>query len=187
MSTNNDKNELQASRTHHRRYDRPFIQEIVDAIEGGILRSAIVKQHGISRSVLCGWMQEYGSHSYHTSKRGHISLQQRRSIVRAIEEGRMTVAEAKLGYNISSIRSIIQWLRASKRENEELVSSNKTFMSNKVQNQQPDPDPGKMTLEQALKELEEEKLKVKALNTLIDIAEEKLKISIRKKSGAKQS
>ena len=99
----------------------------------------------------------------------------------------MTVAEAKLGYNISSIRSIIQWLRASKRENEELVSSNKTFMSNKVQNQQPDPDPGKMTLEQALKELEEEKLKVKALNTLIDIAEEKLKISIRKKSGAKQS
>ena len=45
-------------------------------------------------------------------------------------------------------------------------------------------------LEQKLKtheqELEYEKLRTKALNTLIDIAEEELKISIRKKSGAKQ-
>jgi hypothetical protein len=31
------------------------------------------------------------------------------------------------------------------------------------------------------------KLKLKALNTLIDVAEEQLKIDIRKKSGARQS
>jgi len=36
------------------------------------------------------------------------------------------------------------------------------------------------------KELEHEKLRTKALNTLIDVAEKELKISIRKKSGAKQ-
>ena len=39
-------------------------------------------------------------------------------------------------------------------------------------------------MEKALKEAE---LKIKALNTLIDVAEEQLKIDIRKKSGAKQS
>jgi len=37
------------------------------------------------------------------------------------------------------------------------------------------------------KALEEAELKIKALNTLIDLAEEQLNIDIRKKSGAKQS
>jgi len=37
------------------------------------------------------------------------------------------------------------------------------------------------------KALEETELKIKALNTLIDVAEEQLKIDIRKKSGARQS
>ena len=37
------------------------------------------------------------------------------------------------------------------------------------------------------KALQEAELKIKALNTLIDVAEEQLKIDIRKKSGAKQS
>jgi hypothetical protein len=59
-------------------------------------------------------------------------------------------------------------------------------MANKEQNQQPDPDP-KKALAEALKKLEEAELKVKALNTLIDVAEEQFKISIRKKAGARQS
>jgi uncharacterized FlaG/YvyC family protein len=99
----------------------------------------------------------------------------------------MTVAEAKLAYGLRWTPTITKWLRDSKRENEELVFSNKTHMANKEDDQQPDPDPSKKTLEQVLKELEQEKLKVKALNTLIDIAEENFKISIRKKPGAKQS
>jgi len=37
------------------------------------------------------------------------------------------------------------------------------------------------------KALEMANLKIKALDTMIDIAEEQLKIDIRKKSGAKQS
>jgi transposase len=37
------------------------------------------------------------------------------------------------------------------------------------------------------KELAQAKLQIKALDTLIDIAEEQLKIDIRKKSGARQS
>ena len=48
----------------------------------------------------------------------------------------------------------------------------------------PSKDLDKEVLERALQEAE---LKIKALNTLIDVAEEQLKIDIRKKSGAKQS
>jgi transposase len=187
MSLKSDKKKDPGSARPHRHYDKAFIQEIVEAIENGVLRSSIVQEHGICRSVLSGWMREYGSQAYHASKQGRLSLVERRSIVRAVEEGRMTVEEAKLGYNISSIRSIIQWLRDSKREKEELVSSNGSIMAKREDNRQPDPDAGKMTLEEALKALEEEKLKVRGLNTLIDIAEESLKISIRKKPGARQS
>ena len=50
--------------------------------------------------------------------------------------------------------------------------------------------PEELALEAKVKELEEaleyERLRSLALDTMIDIAEEKLKISIRKKSGTKQ-
>lgn len=50
--------------------------------------------------------------------------------------------------------------------------------------------PHEIELEQKLKELEKElefeKLRTRALNTMIDVAEQELKIAIRKKSGAKQ-
>jgi transposase len=187
MSSIIDNKVVSGYKIPHRRYDKSFILEIVESIENGVVRSSITKEHGIAKSVLACWMRDYGSPGYHASKKGHLSLQQKKSIVRAIQEGRMTIFEAKVACRVNSTVTITKWLKDSKRENEELVASNKNLMANKVDNLQPDPDPGKMTLEQALKELEEEKLKVKALNTLIDIAEENLKISIRKKAGAKQS
>jgi transposase-like protein len=97
----------------------------------------------------------------------------------------MTIAEAKLAHNLGWTPTIKKWLRDFQRENEELVASNQDHMANEAENQQPDPD--KKALEEALKKLQESELKVKALNTLIDIAEEQFKIAIRKKPGARQS
>jgi len=45
-------------------------------------------------------------------------------------------------------------------------------------------DPEKESLKKALQQAQ---LQVQALNTLIDVAEDKFKIAIRKKAGAKQS
>ena len=45
-------------------------------------------------------------------------------------------------------------------------------------------DPEKESLKKAL---EEAQLKISALNTLIDVAEDQFKIKIRKKAGARQS
>jgi transposase-like protein len=189
MTANYDKNGLAGRKRRGAGYDKRFIKKIVEAIEKGLPRSEAIKAHGMSRSALSDWMREYGSQAYHARKQGHLSLAQRRSVVRAIEEGRMTVAEAKLAHNLGWTPTIKKWLRHFQRENEELVATNKTLMAKKAENQQqqPDPDPGKEALEEALKKLQESELKVKALNTLIDIAEEQFKISIRKKPGAKQS
>jgi transposase-like protein len=186
MSTIIDKKGGPGRRNKYRSYDKNFILEIVESIERGVPRSHITREHGIARSVQSGWMRDYGSPTYHASKQGHISQQEKRTIVRAIEEGRMTIFEARAAYRVNSTVTITKWLRESKRENAELVGSNPVLMANKKQDQQPDPDI-KKALAETLKKLEEAELKVKALNTLIDVAEEQFKIPIRKKVGAKQS
>jgi len=181
MSSNTDK-----KRRPYQCYDKRFISKVVKAIERGVPRSHFTKKHGIARSVLAGWMRDFGSPAYHAGKQGHLSKQEKRSILRAIEEGRMTIFEARAAYRINSVATITTWIKESKRENAELVASNASLMANKERNQQPDPDT-KKALADALKKLEEAELKVKALNTLIDVAEEQFKISIRKKAGARQS
>ena len=98
----------------------------------------------------------------------------------------MTIYEARIAYRVNSTVTITKWIKEIKRENAELVASNASLMANKKQNQQPDPDT-KKALAEAIRKLEEAELKVKALNTLIDVAEEQFKISIRKKAGARQS
>jgi len=186
MSTNLDKKGGSGYKRPHRIYDKSFILEIVESIERGVPRSHITREHGIARSVLAYWMRDHGSPAYHASKQGHLSQQDKRSIVRAIEEGRMTIYEARLAYRVNSTVTITKWLKESKRENAELVGSNPALMAKKKQAQQPDPDT-KKALDEALQKLEEAELKVKALNTLIDVAEEQFKIAIRKKAGARQS
>jgi transposase len=181
MSSNLDKKHL-ARRT----YGKIFILKIVKSIERGVSRRFITQKHGIARSVLAGWMRDFGSPDYHARKQGHLSQQEKRSIVRAIQEGRMTIFEARTAYRINSVATITTWIKESKRENAELGVSNTALMSRKKQDQHPDPDT-KKALAEALKKLEEAELKVQALNTLIDVAEEQFKIAIRKKAGAKQS
>lgn len=181
MSSNLDK-----KRRSNGNYDKSFILEIVQCIERGVPRSHITREHGISKSSLAVWMRDYGSSAYHSSKKGHLNQQEKRSIVRAIEEGRMSIYEARIAYRVNSTVTITKWIKEIKRENAELVASNASLMANKKQNQQPEPD-DKKALAEALKKLEEAELKVKALNTLIDVAEEQFKISIRKKAGARQS
>jgi len=179
MSLENSQNELPAPKKGGRSYDKLAIQKIVEAIEGGMRRSDVCLIYGVSRSTVSDWMREYGSASYKVSKQGHLNNAQKRSMVRAIREGRMTLQEAKLAYNMKSYAAIIRLLQKEK-ENSEL----RTDMEAKANDTPKSEDEEKKALQQAL---EEAQLKIKALNTLIDVAEDQFKIPIRKKPGAKQS
>ena len=95
----------------------------------------------------------------------------------------MTVQEAKLAYNMPSYTAIIKLLRAE-QENGELTGVNQASMDKEADPQPKEEDEEKKALQQAL---EEAQLKIKALNTLIDVAEDQFKIPIRKKPGAKRS
>jgi transposase len=165
------------------RFSKPVILEIVKQVENGLSRGVIVAQYKISRSTIAEWMRDYGSADYHASRKGHLSHANKTSVLRAVLDGRMTVREAMIAYRVSS-STINQWIRTYKREKGELATVMGTKKSSKDKQSEDATDIEKEDLK---KSLQQAQLQIQALNTLIDVAEDKFKIAIRKKAGANQS
>jgi transposase-like protein len=106
----------------------------------------------------------------------------RRWLVREIEEQRMTVSEAikQFNFNPKNGSALISYWRSKYAPEMVLPLTDMTQAEKqKLANLQ-------KQLKAAEKQLEDARMRNIALNTLIDVAEEKLNISIRKKPGAKQ-
>jgi len=163
-------------------FSKQTILEVVRAVERGATRRELINRYGMAKSTLCDWMREHGSATYHAKIRP-LSPADRRSLVRGIEEGRMTLAEAKISYNLTSTLVVKRYLREAEKEKTELQRIAALMDKNEVRSEAISSEDAK-----ALKKaLEEAELKIRALNTLIDVAEEQFKIPIRKKPGARQS
>ena len=102
----------------------------------------------------------------------------RRWLVFEIETQKMTAKEASENFNIS-LSVIYHW---REKYSKELVIPLQDMTIEEKQ----ELELLQKQLKEAEKQLAEASIKNIALNMLIDVAEEKLKISIRKKSGAKQ-
>lgn len=164
------------------RYDRRLILKIVKEIEAGLPRKEANRIYGLGKSTLHGWMRDYGSQDYQENmKRRTYNSLLKRTVVAAIEQGRLTVKEAKIAHNIKTEKIIRSWIAQYKTEKVEICIEKPSVLAKDKKTKK---DLEKEALLQALKEAE---LKIKALNTLIDVAEDQLKIDVRKKSGAKQS
>lgn len=158
--------------------------EIIKAIENGIPRSFFTKRYGVCRSTLSSWMRDHGSPEYQARRLGkHLSKVEKGTILRLIQQGQLTTHQARKTYGLSG-DVLDRWLRAAARKNPDLVIHSANAMKKKTAEQPDFEDPEKRALEKALQEAQ---LKIHALNTLIDVAEEQFKIAIRKKPGAKQS
>lgn len=111
-----------------------------------------------------------------------ISNAEKRWIVREIESGRMTVGEAKerIEFYSKAPDSLIHlWRKKFASE----IAFTLPVMTEKEKQKL---DSAHKRLKALEKQLEDAQFKNIALETMIDIAEEQLKISIRKKSGPKQ-
>lgn len=158
--------------------------EIIKAIEHGVSRSVFTKKYGVSRSTLSEWMRDHGSPEYQAKRQGkHLNKVEKETILRLIQQGRLTTHQARKTYGIGG-DVLARWLKAAMRKNPDLVIDSRNAMKKKTAGQPDTADPEKRALEKALQEAQ---LKIQALNTLIDVAEEQFKIAIRKKAGAKQS
>lgn len=163
-------------------YDKRLILEIVKQVEEGVPRQQITEKYGLGKCALNNWMQKYGSEHYHLTKRKVYTNLEKSTIVAAVEQGRMTVREARIAYQVCSEKSIREWLSQSKREKGNFSIPIQDMAKGKKTSSKTDPEESDLR-----KALQEAHLKIIALNTMIDVAEEQLKIDIRKKSGAKPS
>jgi transposase-like protein len=109
----------------------------------------------------------------------------KRKLAQEYLSGRFSYAVAAEEYGLKDkrvVREFVKWyLKKS-----ELSPTNESVPMKKVK-----PSSEELNLEERIKQLESDlrmsKLKVEALETMIDIAEDQLKIDIRKKSGTQQS
>ena len=117
-----------------------------------------------------------------TDEKCNYEIPFRRWLVREIEEQRMTVSEAvKLfNFNPQNGQQLIRTWRD--RYAPEMILS----LADMTEAEKHKLAALQKQLKAAEKQLEDARMRNIALNTLIDVAEEKLKISIRKKPGAKQ-
>jgi len=162
------------------KFSKKQIQAIVEQIESGELsRTEACQQYGMAYGTVLDWMKRYAG-SYAATKRVQLSAQQQRQVASAIVEGRMTIHEAQAAYNIIGSGTVRRWVRVYKQQNSELAALHQSS------SQMPASADTTTTSHEQDKALQDARLKIAALETMIDIAEQHYHISIRKKPGAKQ-
>ncbi len=163
-------------------FDKRVLRKAVQDVEDGVPRSEVLLTYSMCENTLGVALKRYGSEHYHQSKRASISKLTKNSVVAAVQTGRMTIDQATMACNVKDPATIRMWIKTAQYQQEELIAVNCAPM----------PKPGKQKTplelenERLKKQLEYVQLQLLAVNTLIDVAEKQLKISIRKKPGAKQ-
>lgn len=157
----------------NRRYTVEEKMKIVAQIEQGILSfNEALEQYKISaRKTLYGWVTTYATEPDLIQKGKKYSYSHRRQIAISIQAGMLTVEDAARASRVS-ITTIEKWLDLLKHST--LIDKSGNTMRGAVQDNE---------TQSTIAALQ---LKVSALETMIDLAEEKWKIDIRKKCGTKQ-
>jgi len=105
----------------------------------------------------------------------------KRVVVKEVMDGIICKDEARRKYGIGGKSTVLKWIRKFEFSQSNFMSTpERKFSSRRLQELEAEN-------KRLLEELQLEQLRNRALNVMIDLAEEQLKIPIRKKSGAKQS
>lgn len=166
-------------------YDKKFIAQVITEVLNGKPLQLAQVEYGLNRSTLRKWLRNSDLITRPRSN-GPASMEIKRSAARSVVSGRLSIREAQLAYGVKAKSTIQGWIEQFKQENVDLVDSNDALMK-KDKSAKKNNIPANADVKDLQKALEEAQLKIAALNTLIDVAEEQLKINIRKKPGAKQS
>jgi transposase-like protein len=166
-------------------FDLRFIKKIVQQIEAGLPVLAAVAEYKLKTGTVRKWLNKYGSVAYLQQRKKPTSAQVRRTVTRAVSLGKMTIHEAGLAHGVNQ-NTVRVWMKNYTSEKDDLADSNLVELAKKnLKNNPVSPE-----IPPEVKVLQEQlayaTLKIAALNTLIDVAEEQLQINIRKKPGTRQ-
>jgi transposase len=164
-----------------KKYGRLYLESYKKSIVAEIERedgaiSLVCERHGLTRSAVQHWLDKYASSSYFENRQKRRSPALKNKVIREILSGRSTINEVQLKYSIDCRNTITNWLKKYKKTEQELSGLAETDLV-------PQKD---MQLIEMQKELEMARLKIRALEIVVDIASDQFKVDIRKKFGAKQ-
>lgn len=167
-------------------YDKRFISQVLEEIHNGMPRQLACDKYNLKQNTLRRWIEADRDGLGSVGLNKPATIQFKRSVVRAVESGSLTIQQAQRTYGIGCPQTIKNWIEQLKHENDDLalVIDSEMKKQKPVKGNSTDKNQDIKALQRAL---EEAQLKIAALNTLIDVAEEQLKINIRKKPGARQS
>lgn len=158
------------------KFERPFLifahderKRIVDEVQSGQLtfREALSKYNIINKNTLRSWLLKYGNDPKSILAQKLTNADRRRAAYRVIyQEATPAEVAAEMGVGLFSVWG---WVR-------------------KYRNETPIENPIIQSVEKSVRqtEVDDLKLKVAALEMMIDVAEKELNIDIRKKSGTKR-
>lgn len=166
------------SRITEKKYGRYYLEaykrSVVAEIEAGSYPiKMFCEREGLALGTVNKWLENYGR----KDKQQRRSPAEKNMIIREILSGRSTIGEVQLKYQIRSRDTITLWLRKYKRAEPQLP------VEPMEQTPAAGQDVGMLKLQ---KELEMARLKIRALEIVVDIASDQFKVDIRKKFGAKQ-
>jgi transposase len=162
-----------------KRYGRLYLEsykkEVVRSIEeeGSII--LICDRLGLGRSTVAGWLKQYGSAAYHSRKPLRHNSQERNRVARQILSGQISIEEAMLKYQLNRRNTVTEWVREYKKDQQLLPN----VLTEEQKTGSPVSTPSSQELQLA-------QLKIRALETMLDIASKEFNTDIRKKFGAKQ-
>jgi transposase len=160
-----------------RLYLETYKKSIVSEIESeGNAIKMVCERHNLSANTVSKWVESYASSTYFEQKKKRRSPAERNKIVREIISGRSTISDVQLKYTIDCRDTITSWLREYKKADQELSDLRE---SNAIPEKE-------LQFTEMQRELELARLKVRALEVMVDIASDQFKVDIRKKFGAKQ-
>ena len=186
MVTNDNEAEFSARYSAKGNWDPRFKVAVVEEIHNGMPYPEAHQKYNVPLKTLVRWVFESKLAVPSGKLQRPVPIELKRSVVRAIQSGRLSVKEAQRTYGIKTVKTINSWIEQFNQENTDLAIVNDSEMKKKkpVKGSSTDNNQDIKALQQAL---EDAQFKIAALNTLIDVAEDQLKINIRKKPGAKQS
>lgn len=130
------------------------------------------EREGLALGTVGKWLESYGR----KDKKQRRSPAEKSTIIREILSGRSTISDVQLKYRLNCRDTITKWIREYKKAQPELPSDSPEAVATE-QNAE---------VAELQKELEMARLKIRALEIVVDIASDQFKVDIRKKFGAKQ-
>jgi transposase len=119
----------------------------------------------------------------------HYSDEFKKMVVKEVLSGHMSKEEAKRRFGIKGSCAVLYWIRKFEPLQYDKMKKNQPISIQTKKNQplsNQELEQLKAENKRLREEIDLERLKVLSLNVMIDLAEEQLKVPIRKKSGAKQ-